>query len=150
MDQGDRPVGALCYGSARNIVHVGPVSEFIAPDEATESMWCWNQKAIEIMERYPDFEDFYDAWNGVLEQHVRNNEWNSLIFVREYRSVDHGENDKYRANPSTSILTLNRDTFKTFYERASERVEAWRRIDELKDGFRAELNRNRNVRRRLI
>jgi hypothetical protein len=74
MDRGDRPVGPLRYGSARNIVRVGPVSEFIAPDEETERMWCWNQKAIEIMERYPDFDDFYDVWNGVLGRHVRNSE----------------------------------------------------------------------------
>ena len=67
MDRGDRPVGALHYGSVLNIVRVGPVSEFITPDEATEHMWCWNQKAIEIMEIYPDFNDFYDVWNGVLE-----------------------------------------------------------------------------------
>jgi hypothetical protein len=119
------------------------------PDEEIEWMWCWNQKAIKIMERYPDFDQYFDVWNGVLGRCVKNKEWDALIFVREYRSIDHGEKQKYEENPSTSILTLNRDTFKTFYEWASERVEALRRIDELKDGFRVEI-RNRNVRRRLV
>ena len=82
---------------------------------------------------------------------MKNNEWNRLIFMREeYRSIDHGEQDKYDANPSTSILTLNRDTFKTFYERASERVEALWRIDVLRDGIREDLVNNRNVRRALV
>jgi serine/threonine-protein kinase RIO1 len=101
------------------------------------------------MERYPDFDDFYDVWNGVLGQHVRNSEWNRLVFVREYRSIDHGDKDKYHANPSTSILTLDIDTFQTFYERASERVEALRRIDALRDEIREDMVNNRNVRRRL-
>jgi len=149
MDQGDRPLGELHYGSALQIVKIGPVCEFIAPDEEVECMWCWNQKAIELMERYPDFELFYGVWNGVLDRCVKNKEWDALIFVREYRSIDHGEKQKYSENPSTSILTLNRDTLRMLYERASERVEALRRIDELKDGFRAEI-RNRNVRRRLV
>jgi len=54
MDRGDQPVGDLHYRSALKIVCVGPVSEFIMLDEATERMRCWNQKAIKIMERYPD------------------------------------------------------------------------------------------------
>ena len=78
---------------------------------------------------------------------MKNNEWNRFIFVREYRSIDHGEQDKYDANPSTSILTLNRDTLNTLYKRASERVEALRRIDALRDGIKEDLVNNRNVRR---
>ena len=148
MDQGDWPLGELHYGSALQIVRIGPVCEFIAPDEETERMWCWNQKAIQIMEKYPDFDKYFDVWNGVLGQCVKNEHWDRLIFVREYRSIDHGEKDKYPENPISSILTLNRDTLKVFYERASERVEALRRIDALRDEIIEEVN-NRNVRRRL-
>ena len=139
MDNGDVPRGILRYGSAEKTVKVGPVSDFIAPDEDTESMWCRNQKAIEIMEKYPDFDDFYDVWNGYLGTFVRNNKWDRTIVLREFSiSSDYGVKNDSIAFPITTVITLDLFWLYTFYRRASERVEALKRIGELKNCYRAE------------
>jgi anti-sigma28 factor (negative regulator of flagellin synthesis) len=134
MDIGEIPLGELRYGSASTFVRVGPVSEFVAPRLDVERMWCCNQKAIDIMERWPTFDDFYDVWNGV------------------FSSSDHGYRDKYPESPITSFVTLDRDQLETYWSKACERVEALKRIDDLKQSIReGRLNNdNRNVRRRLM
>jgi hypothetical protein len=63
---------------------IGPVSDYITPDEDLERFSCWNQKAIEIIDRWPTtFDDFYDVWNGVLDNA---SSWDNIIIVREYMS----------------------------------------------------------------
>lgn len=163
MDRGEIPLGDLHYGSASTFVQVGPVTEFVAPRLDVERMWCWNQKAVDIIDRWPTFDDYYDVWNGVLGRNA--DTWEKTIIVREYSSSDHGYKHKYCAYPVTSILTLDRDQLEKFWNKASERVEALRRIDELKQRIRDDIIRhngrmreedwnhstgNRNVRRRLV
>ena len=71
---------------------------------------------------------------------VRNNRWDRTIIVREFRSDDYGVMDKkYTTFPITTVITLDAFWFYTFYRRASERVEALRRIGELKNCYRAEI-----------
>jgi hypothetical protein len=57
MDRGDIPLGELRYGSASTFMQVGLVTEFVAPCFDVEMMWCCNQKAIDIMERWPTFDN---------------------------------------------------------------------------------------------
>jgi hypothetical protein len=147
MDRGEIPLGELRYGSASTFVRVGPVTEFVAPRLDVEMMWCCNQKAIDIMERWPTFDDFYDVWNGVLGRNA--NAWDKTIIVREFVSSDHGYRNKYPESPITSFVTLDRDQLETYWSKACERVEALKRIDDLKQSIREGRwnNDNRNVRR---
>lgn len=163
MERGDIPLGDLHYGSASSSVRVGPVTEFVAPHLDVERMWCWNQKAVDIIDRWPTFDDYYDVWNGELGRST--DTWERTIIVREFRSSDHGYKHKYPAFPVTSILTLDRDQLAKFWNKASERVAALKRIDELKQRIHDEIMRRngrmregdwnhriegRNVRRRLV
>jgi hypothetical protein len=61
MERGEMPLSDLHYGSARMFLKIGPVTEFITPGEDVEHLWCWNQKALEIMQRWPSFDDFFDV-----------------------------------------------------------------------------------------
>jgi hypothetical protein len=147
MERGDVPLGNLRYGSASNSLMVGPVVEFISPLEECERMWCTNQKAIDIMERWPTFDDFYDAWN----RHQLGRQascWDSIVVVREYRSKDYGITDKYPCFPVTDFITLNRKTLCEHWTRASLRVEALKRIDQMKDRIQHAYRMRRNRRGR--
>jgi len=131
MDRGDIPVGDLRYGSAWNFIKVGPVVEFVTPLEEVEVMWCTNQKAIEIIDRWPTFDDFYDVWNARLGRHATS--WDKVIVVREYRSIDYGITDKYPAYPVTDFITLDKVVLEKHWNRVSVRVEALKRIDQMRD-----------------
>jgi hypothetical protein len=131
MDRGDLPLGDLHYGSAWTFVRVGPVTDFVAPHVDVEMMWCWNQKAIKIIARWPTFDDFYDVWNGVLGRDA--GVWDQMIVVREYSSVDHGYKHKYPVYPMTTIVELDKIQLGKYWMKASGRVKALIRIDELKD-----------------
>jgi hypothetical protein len=83
MTIGEIPLGDLCCGtSAWCALKVGPVVDFIAPLEEVEEMRCSNQKAIDIIERWPTFDDFYYVWNGRLERHAGT--WDITIVFRGY------------------------------------------------------------------
>jgi len=142
MDRGDVPLGNLRYGSAWTFVRVGPMTEFVAPDDDVEMMWCWNQKAIEIIEKWPTFDDFYDVWNGVLGRDA--DIWDRTIVVREYNSVDYGHLDNYPVKPMTRFVNLDRNQLEKYWTKAYERVKSLKRIDELKDRIREELRRGRH------
>jgi hypothetical protein len=92
MNRGDMPLSDLHYGSARMFLKIGLVSEYITPVEDVERLLCWNQKSLEIMDRWPTFDNLDDVWNGVLN---RASSWDSIIIVREYRSGDYGVRDRY-------------------------------------------------------
>jgi hypothetical protein len=150
MNRGDTPLSDLHYGSARMFLKIGPVSDYITPVEDVERFSCWNQKAIEIIDRWPTFDDFYDVWNGVLN---RASPWDKIIIVREYKSGDYGVRDRYPCYPTTNLITLNRDQLEKYWSRASERVEALKNIDRLRNRFRnefvQEFNRRRRYRRQI-
>jgi hypothetical protein len=78
MNRGDTPLSDLHYGSARMFLKIGLVSDYITLDEDLERFSCWNQKAIEIIDRWPTFDDFYDVWNGVLNNA---SSWDNIIIV---------------------------------------------------------------------
>jgi hypothetical protein len=82
MVRGDMPLSDLHYGCGRTFLKIGPVTEFVTPVEDVERLWCWNQKAVEIMERWPTFDDFFDVWSGVLNR--ASCSWDKVIIVREY------------------------------------------------------------------
>jgi hypothetical protein len=145
MNRGDTPLSDLHYGSARMFLKIGPVSDYITPDEDLERFSCWNQKAIEIIDRWPTFDDFYDVWNEVLN---RASSWDSIIIVREYRSGDYGVRDRYPTYPRTDFVTLDRVQLEKYWSRASERVEALRNIDRLRNRFRNDIVQENNRRRR--
>lgn len=101
-------------------------------------------------------------WNGVLD-HADN--WEKTIIHREFRSSDHGYKHKYPAFTINSIVTLDEIELEKFWIKTSERVEALKRIDELKQHIRDDIVRrigrmredhfndcvqNRNVRRQLM
>jgi hypothetical protein len=146
MERGEMPLGDLHYGSARMFLKIGPVSEFITPVEDVEHLWCWNQKALEIMERWPSFDDFFDVWSEVLNR--ASCSWDRIIFVREYRSNDFGMKSKYPTYPSTNIVSLDRNHLEKYWSRASERVDAMKLIDQLKSQFRREIQQENIMRRR--
>jgi hypothetical protein len=147
MDNGEIPLGDLRCGSAWCALKVvGPVVDFIAPLEEVEEMWCANQKAIDIIDRWPTFDDFYDVWNGRLGRHAGT--WDMTIVFRGYMSRDYGITDKYPAFPVTDFITLDRETLELHWDRASMRVEALKRIDQMKDRIRSRLYRRR-LRRRM-
>jgi len=146
MNRGDVPLGNLCYGSAWNSLKVGPVVEFISPLEECECMWCANQKAIDVMERWPTFDDFYDDWNERLGH--RASCWDGIVVVREYRSKDYGMTDKYPCFPVTNFITLNWETLHEHWTRASVRVEALKRIDQMRDRIQHAYSMRRNRSRR--
>jgi hypothetical protein len=145
MERGERPLSDLHYGSARMFLKIGPVTEFITPVEDVERLWCWNQKAVEIMERWPTFEDFFDVWSDVLDGATCS--WDKIIIVREYRSNDFGLRSKYPTYPNTYIVSLDRNRLEKYWLRASERVDAMKRIDQLKSQYRQEIQQE-NIRRR--
>jgi hypothetical protein len=122
------------------------VVDFIAPLEEVEEMWCANQKAIDIIDRWPTFDDFYDVWNGQLGRRVGT--WDITIVFRGYTSRDYGITDKYPAFPVTDFLQLDRDPLELHWNRASTRVEALKRIDRMKDCIRSEVY-TRRLRRRM-
>jgi len=126
MDNGDRPMGELHYGNARMVVKVGPVTEFIAPVEEIERLCCINQKAIEIIARWPTFDEYFAAWNGVISCDA--SFLDKTILLREYDSIDQ--------HVSARIVTLDKDRLRLFWLKASERVEALRTIDMFKDRLR--------------
>jgi hypothetical protein len=146
MDNGEIPLGDLRCGSAWCTLKVRPVVDFIAPLEEVEEMWCANQKAIHIIDRWPTFDDFYDVWNGRLERHAGT--WDiTIVLFRGYVSRDYGITDKYPAFPVTDFITLDRETLELHWDRASVRVKALKRIDQMKDCIRLRLYRRRLCRR---
>lgn len=88
-------------------------------------------KAIEIIDRWPTFDDFYDVWNDRLGRYATS--WDKVIVVREYRSMDYGITDKYPAYPVTGFITLDREVLEKHWNRASVRVEALKRINQMRD-----------------
>jgi hypothetical protein len=145
MVRGDMPLSDLHYGSGRMFLKIGTVTEFVTPVEDVERLWCWNQKAIEIMERWPTFDDFFDVWSGVLNG--ASCSWDKVIIVREYQSGDYGLRCKYPTYPRTNIITLDRNQLEKYWLRASERVDAMKNIDQLKNQLMQEIEQG-NVRRR--
>ena len=129
---------------------IGPVSDYITPDEDVERFSCWNQKAIEIIDRWPTFDDFYDVWNGVLNNALP---WDNIIIVREYKSGDYVVRDRYPCYLTTYFVTLDREQLEKYWARASERVKALKTIDTLRNRFQNEIindyNRIRRYRRQI-
>jgi hypothetical protein len=121
------------------------VVDFIAPLEEVEEMWCANQKAIDIINRWPTFDDFYDVWNGRLGRHAGT--WDKTIVIRSYASRDYGITDKYPAFPVTDFIKLDRQTLELHWKRANMRVEALTRINQMKDRIREAYRRMRQRRR---
>lgn len=149
MNRGQMPLSDLRCGSAWTQLKVGPVTEFVTPVEDVERLWCSNQKAIEIVDRWPTFDDFYDVWNGVLGVNDATSSWHKVLVVREYDSDDYGVRDKYPCYPVTRFVTLDRIQLEKYWSRAKEKVEALKRIDSLKDSFREQIEvENEIVRRR--
>jgi hypothetical protein len=164
MDNVEIPLGDLCCGSAWCAFKVGPVVDFIAPLEEVEEMWCAYQKAIDIIDRWHTFDDFYDVWNGRLGRHAGT--WDKTIVFRGYTSRDYGITDKYPAFPVTDFIKLDREMLELHWKRASRRVEGLKWIHQMKDrireAYRMRLHRrlreeefdtndcsNCNIRRRL-
>lgn len=134
MDRGDVPLGDLRYGSAWTSLKVGPVLEFIAPLDEVEEMWCVNQKAIDIIDRWPTFDDYYDVWNGRLGS--RAGTWDKTVVCRGYNIRNYIITGKYPSFPVTYFEKLDRETLMKHWNRASVRVEALMRIDHMKDRIR--------------
>jgi len=126
MDRGDRPMGELQYGNARMVFKVGPIIDFIAPVEEIERLCCINQKAIEIITRWPTFDGYFAAWNGVISCDASFLDKTNLL--RECDCIDQ--------HVSARIVTLDKDRLRLFWFKASERVEALRTIDMFKDRLR--------------
>jgi hypothetical protein len=69
--------------------------------------------------------------------------WDITIVFRGYTSRDYGNTDKYPAFPVIDFIKLDRETLELHWNRASERVEALKRIDQMKDRIRLEVYRRR-------
>jgi hypothetical protein len=85
------------------------------------------------------------VWNGVLNLA---SPWDHIIIVREYNSGDYGVRDRYPCYPRTYFVTLDRDQLEKYWMRASERVEALKNIDQLRNRFWNEFVQEYNRRRR--
>jgi hypothetical protein len=139
MDKGEVPLGKVVSVNVKK-VKVGPVVEFITPDDKLEGLLCANQKAILLVTRWKTAEDFIRSWNEFFGDDCDDDSSYRTIVLREvYSSVDHGYDDKYRAE--TEYRQLNSISIERMWDKAEERVEALRRIDLLKKELLSEVRK---------
>jgi hypothetical protein len=137
MDNGEVPLGRVASVNVKK-VKVGPVVDFITPDEKLEGLLCANQKAIRLVMKWKTAEEFVQSWNEFFGDDCKNNSSCRTVVLRDvYSSVDHGYDDKYRAE--TEYRNLNQTTIERMWVKADERVEALRHIDSLKEELRKEV-----------
>ena len=85
---------------------VRPIKEFVRPLTKIENLWIKNEKAIEMIATWPKFDKFFQDWKQVSDK------------------------------KDNTISNYEKDMIKSFWLGASERVEALRRIDQMRDDIK--------------
>jgi hypothetical protein len=135
--------GELRPGNPAGVM-VGPVIDFITCwRDDIESLACVNRKAIEMMDTWETFDEYLSDWNLWFDG-VPDESFDRVVYMgKYYHGLAGGHN--FVPTPTPLYEKLNRTTLRMYWERAEERVEALRRIDNMKKDIMRNIMRNLDV-----
>jgi hypothetical protein len=122
--------GELRPGNPAGVM-VGPVIDFITCwRDDIESLVCVNRKAIEMLETWDSIDDFLNDWDLWFDG-IPDESFDRVVYLGKcYHGLAGGH--IFMPSPTPLYEKLNRKTLRMYWERAEERVEALRRIEEMK------------------
>lgn len=133
IERGEVKKGLLKYESRNKDVtwFLGEVGEFLSTEEDIEEVCCPYQKAVMMEQTHKTYESYVDDWEFYIGGRPQDSE-DRLCYHGPWYQVVVGDfwNNGYIVKKSNCLL--NETTYKRFWTRVEQRVQALKLVDELK------------------